>query len=141
MASLLIVEDCVAIAAILARHLTGAGYDVTIAHDGVAALDHVSRRAPDCILLDLMMPVMTGIELLHWLKEDPATATIPVVLVSARIGEGRTHVFAERDADHCVGKPFTRQQVLDAVRAVLNARPGVVVPPERPERPSLQPFL
>jgi DNA-binding response OmpR family regulator len=63
------------------------------------------------------------------------------VLVSARIGEGRTHVSAERDADLCVGKPFTRKQVLDAVRAVLKTRPGVVLPPERPERPSLQPFL
>lgn len=92
---------------------------MAIARDGAEALKSVSRWVPDCILLDLMMPVMTGIELMHVLREDPATARIPVVLVSARIGEGRTHVFTEGEANYCVGKPFTRRQVLDAIGAVL----------------------
>jgi CheY-like chemotaxis protein len=121
MRSILVVEDCRDIAIILAHHLSGAGYKVTTVRDGAAALDSVARSVPDCILLDLMMPVMTGIELLHVLKRDPSTANIPVVLVSARIGEGRTHIFSEGDANYCVGKPFTRRQVLDAVGAVLHA--------------------
>ena len=119
MPSILVVDDCRAVASILARHLTSAGHTVTIAENGAEALGRIAERTPDCIVLDLMMPVMTGHELLHTMKTDPATARIPIVLVSSRVGEGRSHIFAERDADYCVGKPFTRAQVLDAVRAAL----------------------
>ena len=119
MRTVLIVDDSRPIAMILARHLSGAGYGVRLAHDGAAALEQLARQVPDCILLDLMMPVMTGIELLHRLRETPAYARVPIVLVSARVGEGRTHYLTERDADHSVGKPFTRQQVLAAVEAAL----------------------
>jgi len=79
----------------------------------------VERAKPDCIFLDLMMPEMTGVELLHELKRDPGTAEIPIVLVSAHIGSGVTHVFSEHEANYSVGKPFTREQVLAAVAAVL----------------------
>ena len=83
MPSILVVEDSLPIALILERHLRGAGYHVTLAHDGAGALDQMARATPDCILLDLMMPVLTGIELLHQLRRDPAMASIPVVVVSA----------------------------------------------------------
>ena len=119
MRTILIVDDCRPVAQILARHLDRAGYAVSFAADGVDALVSVAQKRPDCILLDLMMPVMTGAELLHRLKQDPATADIPIVLVSSRVGEGRTHIFSEWDADYCVGKPFTRLQVLEAVAAAL----------------------
>jgi CheY-like chemotaxis protein len=120
MPSILVVEDCVEVAGILSRHLTSAGHVVTVAHNGIEALDLIAAgRVPDCIVLDLMMPVMTGLEVLHVLKGRVATARIPVVLVSSRVGTGRTHIVAERDADHCVGKPFTKRQVLDAVAAAL----------------------
>lgn len=119
MPSILVVDDCHEIASILARHLGTAGHTVTVAHDGLEALARVDQARPDCIVLDLMMPVMTGDEVLHELKENAATAHIPVVLVSSRVGEGRSHIFAERDADYCVGKPFSKQQVLDAVGAAL----------------------
>src|SRR5882724_6540779 len=113
--SILVVDDCREVADILARHLRDQGYEVTLAHDGAAALALLARKPFDCILLDLMMPVMTGIEVLHELKRDPTQAAIPVILVSARVGEGHTHVIAERDADYSIGKPFTRRKVLDAV--------------------------
>jgi len=122
MPSILIVEDCRDIALILANHLGSAGYRVTIADDGAAALAILRQGRTDCVLVDLMMPVMTGIELLQHMKEDPALASTAVVLVSARVGEGRTHVFTEREADYCVGKPFTRRQILDAVAAALDER-------------------
>ena len=119
MRSVLVVDDSPPIALIMARHLRDAGYSVSVAHDGKSALQHISRKSPDCILLDLMMPVMTGVELLNALKHDPAKAAIPVVLVSARVGEGRTHVVTERGADFSVGKPFTRTQIIAAVEAAL----------------------
>ncbi len=104
---------------ILKRHLRGAGHEVTVAYDGATARASIASAAPDCIFLDLLMPVMTGIELLHELKHDPETAAIPIVLVSARMGEGCIHVSAMRDADYSVGKPFTRRQILDALAAAL----------------------
>lgn len=119
MRTILIVDDCRPVAQILAHHLSRAGYAVSFAADGVDALVSLAQKRPDCILLDLMMPLMTGDELLHRLKQDPATADIPIVLVSSRVGEGRAHIFSERDADYCVGKPFTRLQVLEAVAAAL----------------------
>ena len=119
MPSILVVDDSLPIALILERHLRGAGYHVTLAHDGAEALNQMARATPDCIFLDLMMPVMTGIELLHQLRRDPAMASIPVVVVSARVGEGRTHVCSEGEADYSVGKPFTRRKVLSAVEAVM----------------------
>ena len=119
MSSILVVEDCRDIAIILGRHLRDAGHDVTLAGDGAEALAMVQRVTPDCIFLDLMMPVMTGVQLLHELKRDPATAAVPIVLVSARVGEGRTHIFSEYDADYSLGKPFTRRQILDALATVL----------------------
>ena len=122
MRTVLIVDDSEPIAGILARHLRSAGYRVTLTTDGASALASIERHVPDCILLDLMMPVMTGIELLHRLKENSTWASIPVVLVSARVGEGRTHYITERDADYSVGKPFTRQQVVTAVEAALRER-------------------
>ena len=122
MPTILIVDDCRPIADILARYLSSAGYKITITADGAGALAAIAQNRPDCMLLDLMMPGMTGMELLHQLNADPALADIPVVLVSSRVGEGRTHLFAERDANICVGKPFTRPQVLAAVRSVLGDR-------------------
>jgi len=123
MPSVLIVDDCPEIAAILARHLSRAGYRPTLAHDGAAALATLARiPAPDCLVLDLMLPGLSGVELLYRLRKDRATAEMPVVLVSSRVGEGRTHIFAEGDADYCVGKPFTHAQVVAAVNAAVRAR-------------------
>ncbi len=128
MASILVVDDCQPIAGILARYLRVEGHDVSIAHEGASARALLVRKQPDCIFLDLMMPVMTGVELLHELKRDPATVGIPIVLVSARIGEGLTHVSSEYEANYSVGKPFTRRQVLEAVAAVLPHAAACVAP-------------
>ena len=122
MPSILIADDCAPVASIMARHLRDAGHRVFLAKDGAEALALLGRLPIDCILLDLLMPTMTGIQLLPLLKQDPATSAIPIVLVSARVGAGRSHIFAERDADICVGKPFTRQQILDAVEYALRPR-------------------
>lgn len=121
--TILVVDDCFDIAQILSRHLASAGHRVMIARDGKEALEMLAREIPDCVFLDLMMPGMTGVELMHHLRATPATADLPVVLVSARVGQGRTHVLSEGDANHCVPKPFTRRQVLSALRAVLGDEP------------------
>jgi CheY-like chemotaxis protein len=117
--SLLIVEDCAPIATVLAGHLAAAGYVTTIAPDGERALELVARQPPDCILLDLMLPGISGTQVLHRLRSDAATASIPVVLVSAHVGSGGVHLRSQIEADASVGKPFTRAQLVAAVSAAL----------------------
>jgi CheY-like chemotaxis protein len=118
-ASILIVEDCDPIARVIARHLESASYRTRVATDAVAAREMIAGAKPDVILLDLMMPGMSGTELLHALRSEPETADIPVILVSARVGHHGAHFRSQIDADYSVGKPFTRAQLVSAVRTVL----------------------
>lgn len=123
--TILIVDDCVDIARIISRYLESASYRTLVAGSGEEARRIIAETTPDCIVLDLMMPGMSGAELLHGLRGDPATAGIPVILVSARVGHHGTHFRSEVDADFSVGKPFTRQQIIQAVRTVLARKAGV----------------
>ncbi len=134
--TILIIDDCTDIARIIARYLESACYRTRIANSGIAAREMMTTK-PDAIVLDLLMPGMSGAEFLHALRRDPETADIPVVLVSARVGHHGTHFRSQVDADFVVGKPFTRQQIVDAVRTVLakkagnQAAPILRLPPQR----------
>ncbi len=122
MKTILIVDDCKDIAIILARYLASEGYKTVTAANGLEAQRYLVGQTPDCILLDLMMPDMSGTELLHSLRNDPTLRTVPVVLVSARVGHYGTHFRSSADADYSVGKPFTKAQIVNAVRSVLAKR-------------------
>ena len=95
-------------------------YRVSVAPDGQAALWLVTEHRPDLVLSDVMMPVMDGFELLKTLKADPATARIPVVLLSARAGEEATIEGYESGADDYLVKPFSANELLARVRAQLH---------------------
>ena len=126
--TILIVDDCIDIARIIARYLETGGFRTLTAHSGVEARATLEHTTPDCIVLDIMMPGMSGTELLHELRSAPATHAIPVVLVSARIGFHGTHFRSQMDADYSVGKPFTREQIVSAVRTVLARRAEAAAP-------------
>ncbi|MEO6028866.1 MAG: response regulator [Candidatus Binatia bacterium] len=123
--TILVIDDCTDIARIISRFLEGAFFRTQIANGGIAGREMMSASKPDAIVLDLMMPGMGGAEFLHALRRDPDTADIPVVLVSARVGHHGTHFRSEVGADFVVGKPFTRQQIVGAVRTVLAVKAGV----------------
>ena len=117
--TILIIDDCADIARIIAHYLESASYRTVTAANGIEARRRLEIMTPDCIVLDLMMPGMGGSEFLHGLRSDPTTAGIPVVLVSARVGHHGAHFSFEVDADYSVGKPFTRAQIVEAVRILL----------------------
>jgi DNA-binding response OmpR family regulator len=119
---ILIVEDCAPVATVLMRHLASAGYRSIVVGDARAALEQLAHEVPECIMLDLMLPGVNGSALLHHVRQTPATASVPVVLVSAQIGAGKTHLGTQIEADCSIGKPFTRNQVIDAVRAAVRKR-------------------
>ncbi|WP_375768745.1 response regulator [Archangium gephyra] len=115
MSKLLIVDDEVAILEALTDILSVEGYEVSTAANGAEGLDHVRKDRPDLILLDLMMPVMDGQEMLRRLKEDPVLRTTPVVVMSA----GRVSK-AELQGSRFLAKPFELDDLLDTVAAELN---------------------
>jgi CheY-like chemotaxis protein len=85
------------------------GHDVDEAGDGRAAIGQIALRRPDVIVTDVMMPVMTGRELIARLRGDPATAAIPIIVVSAS-----TNIRTIEGGDRIFQKPFDQEDVLEA---------------------------
>ena len=101
----------------LRRIFTRAGYDVTEAGDGAAALASVHESAPDLVVTDIMMPVMDGIELIRRLRTDLVTAAIPILSVS---GDWQLAV----DADAALAKPYQRAELLAVAEGLLQEGRG-----------------
>ena len=94
-------------------------YDVTGVADGMQALAVAKRRPPDLVISDVMMPMLDGFGLLRELRADPATATIPMLLLSARAGEEAQVEGLEKGADDYLTKPFGARELLARVAAHL----------------------
>jgi signal transduction histidine kinase len=103
----------------VARLLIERGWFVEAVGDGSAALAAARRRRPDLVLTDVMMPGLDGFALMRALRREPATATVPVVLLSARAGEEARIEGAEAGADDYLVKPFGAQELLARVGAQL----------------------
>ncbi len=114
-----IVEDEPAIAEILQYNLEQDGFAVEVIGDGSEALGRLRRSVPDLILLDLMLPGLSGLELTRLLKRDPATAGIPLIMVTAKDEELDRIVGLELGADDYITKPFSTREVVLRVKAVL----------------------
>lgn len=117
-AKLLIVDDNADMREYLKR-LTGKYFEVVVAENGEKAMNIVAANRPDIIVSDIMMPVMDGIELLHAIKNNPVTARIPVILLSARAGEEAKIEGYEVGADDYLVKPFSSKELLARVRSQL----------------------
>jgi PAS domain S-box-containing protein len=97
------------------RRLLEPNYDVECVPDGEAALNAISRRRPDLVLSDVMMPKVDGFALLRTLREDPGTESLPVILLSARAGEESRVEGLELGADDYLVKPFSARELLARV--------------------------
>ena len=115
----LIVEDEPDIGDLLAFHLEREGYQVTRSRTGADALRQVRARPPDLILLDLMLPELGGLEVCRRLRQDPRTASVPIVMLTARGEEVDRILGLELGADDYIVKPFSPKEVVARVRAVL----------------------
>ena len=115
----LIVEDEPDIRELVVHHLKRDGYQVSAASSGEEALLQVQAAPPDLVLLDLMMPAMDGLEVCRRLRQDPATASLPIVMLTARGDEIDRVLGLEIGADDYIVKPFSPKELLARVRAVL----------------------
>jgi len=118
-AHILVVEDENDIAALVAYHLMRDGYRVRTLAAGRPALDQVRRERPDLILLDLMLPGLSGFDVLADLRGRPETADLPVVILTARGNEEDRIRGLELGADDYITKPFSPKELLLRVKAVL----------------------
>jgi two-component system phosphate regulon response regulator PhoB len=119
MARILVVEDEEDIRQILAYNLGQAGHEVLTADRGAVALDLVRNERPDLVLLDLMLPDISGLEICRHLKSDPTSREIPVIMLTARSEEIDRVVGFELGADDYVVKPFSVRELALRIQAVL----------------------
>jgi PAS domain S-box-containing protein len=117
---ILIVDDEVPAAELLMSHLTLEGYATVTARSGAEALAKARDLQPDAITLDILMPGKSGWETLHQLKNDPATAPIPVVIVSV---VDQKKMGLALGAEEYLVKPVSKEMLLNAIRKYVRARP------------------
>ncbi|GCE11090.1 response regulator transcription factor [Tengunoibacter tsumagoiensis] len=116
---ILVVDDEVVLVEMIAYNLEQAGYQVITAGDGVSALEIARRETPELIILDIMLPGMDGLEICRQLRREGNTATVPIIMLTAKGDEIDKVVGLEVGADDYVTKPFGRRELLARVRALL----------------------
>jgi DNA-binding response OmpR family regulator len=117
--TVLIIDDDAVILRLLEVNFEMEGFVVRSAVDGEVGLEMALAEAPDIIISDVMMPRMNGLELVTTLKRDPATATIPVILLSAKAQAFDIKAGLDAGADDYVTKPFEPHDLVDRVTKLL----------------------
>ncbi|MBU0501871.1 MAG: response regulator [bacterium] len=120
MSTILIIEDEEDIVEAIAYNLRKEGFSLNKAYDGEAGLSLARRRLPDLIILDLMLPKLGGLELCKTLKKDPKTATIPIIMLTAKSSELDKVLGLELGADDYLTKPFSMRELIARIRTILN---------------------
>ncbi len=133
---ILVVDDEDDLVELLQYNLTRAGFVVRTASNGRAALEQIGREIPDLVVLDLMMPGMSGNEVLRRLRSESATAALPVIILTAKAEETDQIVGLTLGADDYVTKPYSIQVLMARIDAVL--RRVDKVEPEAPSFPPLR---
>lgn len=126
---ILIVDDEPDVLELVGSNLRRAGFEVATAEDGREALEKAARLRPALVVLDVMLPGMAGTEVCKLLKRDPATASIPVIMLTARAEEIDRVVGLELGADDYVAKPFSPRELVLRVQSVLRRTEGAEARP------------
>jgi two-component system phosphate regulon response regulator PhoB len=122
----LVVEDEDALSALLQYNLDKEGYAVTVAGDGEEALVLIDEQQPDLIVLDWMLPKVSGVEVCRRLRARPETRNLPIIMLTARGEESDRIRGLDTGADDYVVKPFSMSELAARIRAVLRRiRPGL----------------
>jgi len=119
--TILVCDDDALLVDLLDYRLTGRGFEVLIARDGAEALTIAAARTPDAIVLDTMMPVVDGHQVLRRLRADPATSAIPVIMLTARKLERDIVGALELGADDYLVKPFIPEELMSRLTRLMAA--------------------
>lgn len=137
MPAILVVDDDPGIVRLVRSYLEQAGFKVQSAFDGATARRLIRNERPDLAILDLMLPDDDGFEIARALRSDPATANLPIIMLTARVDDTDRIVGLELGADDYIVKPFNPREVVARVRAVLRRVGGGAVVRNRIELGSL----
>jgi two-component system, OmpR family, alkaline phosphatase synthesis response regulator PhoP len=121
---ILAVDDERHIVRLVEVNLQRAGYEVVTAYDGREALEKVKAENPDLVVLDVMMPYMDGFEVLKNLKADPATAEIPVIMLTAKAQDADVFRGWQSGVDCYLTKPFNPMELLTFVKRIFDSLSG-----------------
>jgi len=119
--SVMVVDDSLTVRKITGRLLERAGYRVVTAKDGEDALDKIRAQPPDVILADIEMPRMDGFALVRALREDPALASLPVIMITSRIADKHRQVAMDLGVRHYLGKPYDEDELLGLIAGLISA--------------------
>ena len=114
-----VVEDDEDIAELVAHHLRREGFEIKVFHSGSDVMELVRQQPPDLVVLDLMLPGLSGLEICRMMRAEAAIATVPIIMLTARAEEeDRVHGL-ELGADDYLTKPFSPRELIARIRAVL----------------------
>jgi DNA-binding response OmpR family regulator len=118
---ILIIEDDKDLVELIKYNLEKMGFDSSAAYNGQEGLERTKSEKPDLIILDLMLPVIDGYEFLKIIKEDPAYATIPIIILSAKVSPGAVIKGFRLGAADYIPKPFNVGELISKVKDSLGA--------------------
>jgi two-component system alkaline phosphatase synthesis response regulator PhoP len=119
---ILVVDDDKEVVRLMRAYLERAGYEVLVAYDGETAVHNLRREKPDLLLLDLMLPDRDGWDITRLVRDDPALAHIPIIMLTARVEATDKIIGLEIGADDYVTKPYNPREVVARVRARLRSQ-------------------
>lgn len=119
MKRILIIEDDKDIVELVRYNLSADGFEVSSASDGSSGLAQVRKSPPDLLLLDLMLPKMSGLEVCKEIRRDPALNRLPILMLTARGEEADRVIGLEMGADDYVTKPFSPRELVARVKVLL----------------------
>ena len=122
----LVVDDEKDITALVAYHLEREGFRVLQGHDGLQALDLVKRERPNLLILDLMLPQMSGLDVCRRLRKEPDTARLPILMLTAKAEEADKVLGLELGGDDYLTKPFGTGELMARMRVAMRTASGTV---------------
>ena len=122
MSTVLIVDDSSALREMIAGLLVNAGMTILEAKDGAEAQQKIEASPPDLVVLDIVMPNMNGYELTRWIKTNPKTQDVPVVICSSKGEEFDRYWGMKQGADAYIAKPFRPNEMVETVKQLLRER-------------------
>ena len=128
---ILVIEDEKALADVLGYNLRREGYEVTLAHDGQEGLKASQAKAHDLVILDLMLPTMSGMDVLREFRANEKTRDIPIIILTAKSEEADQLVGFNLGADDYVTKPFSVKVLLQRIKAVRRRAEGAIEPEDQ----------
>lgn len=119
MSAVLVVDDSTIVRVILSECLESSGFEVIEAIDGVEAIEQIQTHRPDLVITDIVMPRMNGYELCRWIKSDPRTKAIPVMMCTVKDEDFDRYWGLKQGADAYIAKPYCPLEIVYAVKHLL----------------------